>query len=50
MEPISKEIIRIRNELADIGCMMTCGKTCEELVLQIIEKVEQNLQLTENTI
>lgn len=49
MEPISKEITRIRDAVADIGCMMACGKTCEELTLQIIEKVEKSLN-SKNTI
>ena len=45
MESMDKEITRIRDAVADIGSMLTCGKTCEEVVSQIIEKVEQELNI-----
>lgn len=35
---IEKEIARIKSELADIGCLFTCGKTCEEKVSELFKK------------
>lgn len=36
---MEKEIARIKSELADIGCRFAFGKTCEEKVAEILEKV-----------
>lgn len=39
MPPLEQEVNRIRNELADLGCELMFGKTCEELVQEILEKI-----------
>lgn len=39
MKTLEQELNRIKNELADIGCKTMFGKTCEELVQEIITNV-----------
>ena len=39
MKTLEQELNRIKNELADIGCKTMFGKTCEELVQEIITDV-----------
>ena len=36
--PLPKEINRIKSEIADLGAEIMWGKTCNELVKEIIEK------------
>ena len=38
MQTLEKEINRIKKELADIGFKFMFGKTCEELVEEILAK------------
>ena len=39
MKTLEQELNRIKNKLADIGCKTMFGKTCEELVQEIITNV-----------
>jgi hypothetical protein len=39
--PLSKEINRIKSEMADLGTEIMLGKTCNELVKDIIEKANR---------
>lgn len=39
MKPLSKEINRIKSELADLGTEIMWGKTCNELVKATLEKI-----------
>ena len=39
MKTLEQELNRIKNELADIGCKTMFGKTCEELVQEIITNI-----------
>lgn len=41
MNTFEKEIERIRNELADLGCYMTFGMSCFDLVQKIYTDVLQ---------
>lgn len=45
MKPLEQELNRIKNELADIGCKTMFGKTCEELVQEIITNVVKSSDL-----
>lgn len=40
MKTLEQEINRIKNEIADISCKLTSGKTCNELVQEILAKLK----------
>lgn len=41
MKPLVEQIEKIHNDLAEIGCKMMWGMTCEELVKKIIEEIDK---------
>ena len=45
MKTLEQELNRIKNELADIGCKTMFGKTCEELVQEILTSVVKSSDL-----
>ncbi len=42
MKTLEQELNKIKSELADIGCKTMFGKTCEELVQEIIAGVAES--------
>lgn len=43
MRTLEKEINRIKSDIGDIGCKTMYGKTCKELVQEIVERVSKKL-------
>lgn len=48
MNTFGKEVERIRNELADLGCCMTFGMSCLDLVQKIYADVVQNQEINDS--
>ena len=46
MNTITDEINRIKTALADLSCNMIHGKTCEELIKEIIKNAGLNIPNT----
>lgn len=44
---LSKELDRIYTELADIGCNLTVGKSCQEIIDEIVQTATAQFQSTD---
>ena len=47
MNTFGQEVERIRNELADLGCRMTFGMSCLDLVQKIYADVVQKQEIND---
>ena len=47
---LSKELDRIYEELADLGCELTVGESCQEIIDEIIQTAAGQFQSTDASI